>query len=107
MTIIAITCRVTQPPKIVVKLLENLPTFKTNGTVIQQFLGNMCSFEQLFYRNKSLGAPDTSDLGTGSLRHGYASTPHFPLGPLTQGNRLMRVKITSLEKKSCFVYFFK
>ena len=34
----------------------------------------MCSFEQLFYRNKSLRAPDTSDLGTGRLQYGYAST---------------------------------
>ena len=27
----------TQPPKILVKLLENLRIFKTNGTVIQKF----------------------------------------------------------------------
>ena len=49
----------TQPPKIVVNLLENLRIFQTNGTVIQKFLaflklwkflGNICSFEQLFYR---------------------------------------------------------
>ena len=53
--------------KILVKLLENLRIFKTNGTVIQKisaflklqkFRGNICSFEQLFYRKKSLGAPE-------------------------------------------------
>ena len=43
----------------------------------------MCSFEQLFYGDKSLGAPDTSDPGTGRLHHGYASNPHFPFGPLS------------------------
>ena len=50
---------------IVVKLLENLPIFQTNGTLIQKFvaflklqnfLDSICSFEQLFYRKKSLGA---------------------------------------------------
>ena len=49
---------ITQPPKFLVKLSENLRIFQTNGTVIQKFLGNISSFEQLFYRKKSLGAPE-------------------------------------------------
>ena len=53
--------------KILVRLLENLRIFKTNGTVIHKFSaflklykfqGNICSFEQLFYWKKSLGAPE-------------------------------------------------
>ena len=42
---------ITQPPKIVVNLLENLQMFHTNGMVV---------LEQLFDRKMSLGAPDIS-----------------------------------------------
>ena len=64
--------RLTQLPKVVVKLLENVRILYTNGMVIQRvwafhelkkFLGNICSFEQLFYRKKSLGAPDYITVG--------------------------------------------
>ena len=63
---LGIKMRITQPPKIVVKLLENLSIFQTNGTVIQKFQCSFsqtleisrqyCSLEQLFYRKKSLDA---------------------------------------------------
>ena len=57
----------TQPPKIVVKLSENVLYIldEWNGYLesfsfsqVLEFLGNICSFEQLFYRKKSLGVPD-------------------------------------------------
>ena len=59
----------------------------------------MCSFEQLFYRNKSLGAPDMSDLGTGRLHHGYASTVDSRYWTRTfKGNR-KKVRVIGSSKK--------
>ena len=61
---------ITQPPKIVVKLLENLRIFRRVGKgypeilaflKLQKYLGNICPFEQLLYRKKSLGAPALSE----------------------------------------------
>ena len=62
---LGIKMRITQPPKIVVKLLENLPTFQTNGTVIQKFVAFLKLYRFLdniapsnsYFTEKSLWMP--------------------------------------------------
>ena len=52
---LGIKMRIIQPPKIVVNLLENIPAFQTNGTVIQKFVAflKLQKFQAIFAPSNS------------------------------------------------------